>query len=191
MWSACRSVAKMGLAVGLVATMVDGAPKSATGNQRTESLLMIKCDGDSVDFRLLDPLGRVAVIAVDSSMCSIPGCSVEKRSDNTDQGDSSLDPDSIDLRPYGGGVFSLEDPAPGVWRVDALAARGCEDTCGVEVFMWSMGHVNQDGRCWLRPGGAARWRMTLEPIAQREGRVWARIELEKRTTIAKLRPPKP
>jgi hypothetical protein len=148
---------------------------------------MIKGAADSVDFRLVDPLGRVAVIAVDSTMCAIPECSVEKSSDFRDHDDSDWDPDSLDLRPFGGGVFTLEDPVAGVWYLDALASRGCEDSCGVEVVIWSMKQVVLDGRCWLRPGEGARWRLTLDSLAQREGRVWARIALERRTTIAKLR----
>jgi hypothetical protein len=124
------------------------------------------------------------VIAVDSAESAIPECSVEKHSWEHD--DCAWDPDSVAVRPYGGGVFALDDPRPGVWHLDALAAGGCEDSCDTGVYVWSMKHVNLDARSWLRPGEGVRWRLTMKPLAQREGRVWARLELERRTTIAKL-----
>ena len=152
---------------------------------------MMKGEADSVDFRLTDPLGRVAVIAVDSAASAIPECTVEMSSWFPDHDDSNWDPDSLDLRPYGGGVFTLDDPQPGVWHLDALAARGCEDSCRTSVYVWSMKHVNLDESFWLRPGEGMRWRLTLSPLLQREGRVWARMEMERRATIAKLGLPRP
>lgn len=159
---------------------------SASGRARTERLLMIKGAGDSVDFRLTDSSGRVAVVAVDSAVSAIPECEVEKSSWFSDHDDSDWDPDSLDLRPYGGGVFTLEDPQPGVWYLDALAASGCADSCDVEVVVWSMKHVVLDAHARLLPGEGVRWRLTLAPLARREGRTWVRLELERRANIAKL-----
>jgi hypothetical protein len=152
---------------------------------------MIMGQADSVDFRLIDPLGNVAVIAVDSAICGIPECSVERSDAIPDHDDSDFDPDSLNLGPYGGGVFTLEDPAPGVWYLDALAARACEDSCGIGVSVWSTKQIALDASIRLRPGEGARWRLSLAPLAHREGLVWTQMELEHRTTIAKLGSAKP
>ena len=172
-----RTLARYLLMVVIVVAAAGAAPED--GQWSTESLLMIQGQADSVDFRLIDPLGRVAVIAVDSAMSAIPECTVEKSSDNPYHDDSEWDPDSIDLRPYGGGVFVLKDPQAGVWHLDVLAARGCEDSCGVDVNIWSMKRVNDSWDGWLRPGEETRWRLTLIPLPERETRVWARMELER------------
>jgi hypothetical protein len=176
------------LVVGLVEA---GSEREGADPPRTESLLMIMGESQVADFRLVDLQGRVAVIAIDSAMCAIPGCSVSKDSDFPDHDEANFDPESLATLVYGGGVFTLEEPPGGVWYVEAFAARGCEDSCRVGVFIWSMKHVNQNGACWLRPGEGARWRMILAPPDQREGRVWARIELERKARIAKLGPRKP
>lgn len=120
----------MALGVALIVGTVQGSPDTtAVSDSSPDDLLMIKVDGDSVDFRLVDPRGRVAIIAVDSTMCAIADCSVSKSSDNPFHDDSEFEVDSAETtyEAYGGGLFVLENPPPGEWRLEALAARGCEE----------------------------------------------------------------
>jgi len=147
--------------LGVTAAVATRAPatqaKPAPWMPETENLLMIKVDGDSVDFCLVDPQGRVAVIAVDSAMSGIPDCEVSKSGDDPSNDEEEFDADTstAPLPLYGGGVFTLEKPSPGEWRLEALARRPCEDSCGVSVAAWSMKNVVQDGNCNLRSGQSA------------------------------------
>jgi hypothetical protein len=172
------------LTVALILGTARGAPiESATGARAADPLLMIKVQGDSVDFRLIDPQGRIALIGVTDRMCAIPNCDVEKSSDFEEPDEEAADSVATAFAAYGGGCYTLEDPAPGRWRLQALAARACDDSCDVWVCMWSMKYVVQDARCSLRPGEAVTWRVTVAPRTARLGHVWARFKLESRTTV--------
>jgi hypothetical protein len=156
-------------------------------------ILVILVTGDSIDFRLVDPAGRIAVIAVDSAMTSIPDCDVEKSDAVRDHDDSDFDPDTatvVDAH-YGGGTFALGDPAAGRWLLEAIAARGCLDSCEVTGVIWDAHkqmNVNAEIRCALRPGQVTAWKIDLAPRAVRPSRTWATITQEHR--VKSTRPPK-
>lgn len=169
------------LAACLGAAVVHSGPaRPRQSALESDNLLMFKVDGDSVDFRLVDPQGRVAVISVDSAMSTIPGCSASKSSWIQDHDDSDWEPDSSanQLAEYGGGSFDLDDPPAGEWLLEALATRGCKDSCTVWVGMWSIKNVNQDEWRTLRPGQSAQWLLTISPRAARATRVWASIKFQ-------------
>lgn len=194
--SARRASAWLALAPLIVATSV-AAPMAEPPKpvvERWEAVLTFKADAESVDFRLVDPMGRVAVVAVDSTMCDIPDCSAAKTSDFPDHDDSevdSLDDEEVEWKQYGGGTFSMTEPAPGVWYLEAIASRECPDSCEVSLLMWSSRAVNQDTRVSMHQGDRVRWRVTMDPRDKREGRVWARFELDRSGGLGKVTPKKP
>lgn len=177
----------------LIATGVALAWPVHAANQAKQSardagrILVIQVNSDSVDFRLVDPDGRIAVIAVDSAMSAIPDCDSEKHSWFQDHDDSAWDPDSVEAAPYGGGTFSLVDPAAGEWKLEAIASRGCLDSCEVTGLFWEAGtkqmNVNEEIRRVLLAGEAATWKIELAPRAVRPSRTWAKITLERVGTL--------
>lgn len=157
--------------------------RSATDDSRR--VLVVLVNGDSIDFRLVDPAGKIAVIAVDSTMSAIPDCDVEKSEYERDHDDSDFDSDTATVvgAHYGGGTFSLVDPAAGRWLLEASAARGCLDSCEVTGVIWDAHvqmNVNEEIRRTLQPGQVAAWKIDLAPRAVRPTRTWATITQERR-----------
>ena len=145
-----------------------------------EGLLMIKADGESLDFRLVDPQGRIAVIALDHSASEVPGCEAKKSSDDwvEDEEDFDADTSTTPRAPWGGGRFTLENPEPGRWWLEALAVRGCDDSCVVTVYVWSMKSVTLETSTSLRSGQSIRWEIQLAPRDQRARGDWVRLALK-------------
>jgi hypothetical protein len=150
-------------------------------------MLMITVEGESLDFVVTDPTGHVAVLAVDSARCEIPGCELTtyrdmEALDHDDSDTTSTDSAEAPAR-YGGGNIMLIDPVPGVWSIEAHASRSCREfSCQAEVVVADIGEgnlgVNEAYRGFLRTGESIAFRMIL---AQRPARVtknWVRLRPE-------------
>ena len=155
----------------------------------TEDFLVIQVSGDSVDFRLADPQGRIAVVAVDSAMSGIPDCDVSKSSDEPSNDEDRFDADTSSGPPprYGGGAFMLQNPPPGEWRLEAFARRSCRDPCTASVLAWSTKNASLDGACTLRSGQLARWSLLLDTLDVRKHQSWAHLKLQFRGKIKRPR----
>jgi hypothetical protein len=163
------------------------AAKPPARESSAPQLLEMIVQGDSVDFVLIDPVGRVAVLAVDSAVCAIPDCSVDKYSDmamleHDDSDTTMFDTTVAEYPAYGGGVVIFDDPSPGTWRIEARAERECPDSCEVKVTILSIGEppwgVMEDSRSSLHTGESVRWRLTMAARSERAGKPWARLRLD-------------
>jgi hypothetical protein len=188
-----RLVTSVAVFLALVAAFAGGGYGRPTHQPRPSGeprFLEVTVEGDSVDFVMVDPAGRVAVLAVDGTECAIPDCFVRKASDlamedHDDSDTTASDTNGVEYPAYGGGYFSLDNPAPGTWYVEARAERECPDSysCAVAVRIMSVADsgpspaVLEDSRSSLRTGESVRWRLTIGPRSKQIGKAWAHVRL--------------
>lgn len=150
--------------------------------------LELNLTGDSADFRLIDPTGHVAVLAVDSSDSEIPGCSISTYYDNMlgdhDDTDTTevVDTTGTMPPPFGGGHIIFEASGAGVWHLEARVNRSCADTCSIDVELLSLDEgsddLNHSVRLSLRTGEFARWKIVVPPAEAHPARFGNPLVLE-------------
>jgi len=175
------------LAMGAVFNGLSRSDAVEADSTKRSSLdeLRVTLEGDSADFKLRDSVGRIAILAIDSTSSDIPDCYVDtyaemRREDHDDTDTTAYVPDSLDAaQPVGGGgIIEIANPTIGEWVIEAKLARPCRDSCDVNVtiqcFAGDSSLAPQANRVRLASGQSARWkfvvpqsgnamRLTLEP----------------------------
>ena len=184
-WCVCALLAA-GL-VGFAAIGRCGPGKPAAEETESPRYLQVTLMGDSVEFVLVDPVGRVAVLGIDSSSCGIPDCRVEKYSDlamddHDDSDSTALDREPSDYPVYGGGLITLENPEPGTWRLEGRAVGVCPDTCEAKVYLRDLDDQTTDtmdaAGASIPTGESVTWRLTVTRRSNRGGAPWAYLRPE-------------